>query len=119
LRFGQEVQALLRQDGTSLTSLKMIGIAPKLSTAWRSKGMWRWRNSYSDPNVSWLHTRVLVSNLLHNPADNRGTINSFCKTAIIDRLLGRLAEKRGVSAIACSMSSINRLLQQNRRGQAQ
>jgi hypothetical protein len=71
----------------------MIGIAPKLSTAWRSKGMWRWRNSYSDPNVSWLHTRVLVSNLLHNPADNRGTINSFCKTAIIDRLLGHLAEQ--------------------------
>src|SRR5262245_8729968 len=71
----------------------MTGIAPKLSTACRFKGMWRWRIGYSTPTSAGFHTRVLVSNLLHNPADNRSTINSFCKTAIIDRLLGRLAEK--------------------------
>ena len=44
------------------------------------------------PMSAGFRNRVLVANVLHNAAHNRSTIDSFSKTAIVDRLLGHFAE---------------------------
>src|SRR6516164_5928532 len=86
-----------------------------------SQAGWNFRTGQQSltPTSAGFGNRVLVGDLLHNSARNGSTIDRFCKTAVIDRLLLPFAEQlRRVSNRILYQFDVERHEDASRHGEA-